>query len=109
MGEAASHNGEIMREVTRLQQQEQEAAQQTRLRRQQLLAFENDQSKMARQTSDTENAGRDAIIAELEKERKALAGHEMFWYLQAEERKAMAAREMTAAENERVLHQADLK
>ena len=99
-GEAASHNSENVREVTRLKWQEQEAAQLILIRQQQLLAFENDQSKMARQTSDTESAGRDAIIAELEKERKALAGHEMFWYLQAEVRKAMAASEMTAAENE---------
>ena len=59
--------------------QEQEAAHQVFIRQQRLLVLENDQSKMARQTGDSMSAGRDAMMAELEEDRKALAAHELFW------------------------------
>ena len=96
LNEAVAQNSRIMREVTRLELQERDAAQQSLIHRQRLWALESDQSRMARQTSDTESAGREALIAELEREGRAMAAHELFWYAQAEEHQAAASREYIA-------------
>ena len=102
VGEAAFHHSRHVQEVARLEGQEQEAARQVLIRQQRLLVLENDQSKMARHTSDSLSAGRDATIAELELERKALIAHEMFWYQLAERNQAQAEEEMMAVERESI-------
>jgi len=109
VGEAAFQNSRHMREVSRLEGQEQEAAHQVFIRQQRLLVLENDQSKMARHTGDSMSAGRDATIAELEVEREALIAHELFWCQLAEQHKAQAEEEMMAVEREKASHQAALR
>ena len=55
------------------------------------------------------SAGRDATIAELEEDRRALAADELFWYSKAEAQKAEKVEEMIAAEKERASYHTTLQ